>query len=349
LNRRLFLDDAPGEARAVVVLDERPERLLIERASDPPGHRPGARLAARVRRIERSLLTVFVDVGFEPDAVLPLGAQTAGLSEGARIEVEVVSAPRREKGAVVRLVGPAVGEPRVLAAAAPLIERLARFAPKTEIVTGRAARAAAEVAETEALARVHSLPSGGSLAIEPTRALIALDVDLGAAAGDARRAAARANREAIAAAARLLRLKALGGAIVIDLAGKGHDGDALKALAAAAFAPDQPGVAMGPITRFGLWPLVLPHRAAPVAEILCTAQGLVTDESLAFRLLRDLESAAGPGLRVEARAAPEVAAAAVRMDAYLRQRIGARFRILAAPEAPRDAPIIKPWEAHDDG
>ena len=326
----------------MVLLDGRPERLLIERAADQPHHRPGARLAARVRRVEKPLATAFVDVGAEPDAVLPLVGEAARLAEGARIEVEVVSPPRRGKGAVVRLVGPAEGEPRLLSPAPALIDRLTAFAPGEDIVQGETARGAAEVAEAEALAILHRLPSGGSISIEPTRALVAIDVDVGPAAGDARRAAVRAHREAIAAAARLLRLKALGGPVVIDLAGKGHDGEALKQAAAAAFAPDQPGAAFGPITRFGLWPLVLPHRAAPIAEILCTAEGVPTDATLALRLLREIEAAAGPGLRVEAHAAPEIAAAAGGISPYLTQRIGPRFRIVPDAGTSRDAPIVRP-------
>lgn len=343
MSRRLLLDAGPGEARGIVLLDGRPERLLIERAGAAPSHRPGAGLAGRVRRIDKALATAFVDLGTAPDAVLPLVGAAARLAEGARIAVEVISPPRRGKGAVVRLLGPAEGEPRLLSPPPPLLERLAAFAPGAEVERGAAARAAAEAAETDVLAVVHRLASGGSIAIEPTRALVAIDVDLGPAAGDPRRAALRANREAVAAAARLLRLKGLGGAVVIDLAGKGHDGDALKQAAVEAFAADQPGAAFGAITRFGLWPLILPHRTAPVAEILCSASGAPTAETLALRLLREVEAAAGPGMRVEARAAPEVADAAQAIIPYLVERIGPRFRIVADPAAPRDAPVLRPW------
>jgi Ribonuclease G/E len=349
VSRRLYLDAAPGETRGVVALDGAPERLLIERATDLPHHRPGARLAARVRRMDKPLATAFLDVGQEPDAVLPLVGAAARLAEGARIEVEVVSPPRRGKGAVVRLLGPWEGEPRLLEPATALIDRLRAFAPGAEVDQGRTAREAAEVAETAALAAFHRLPSGGSIWIEPTRALVAIDVNIGSAHGDGRRAAGRANCEAIAAAARLLRLKALGGPVVIDFAGKGQDGEALKLAATAAFAPDQPGAAFGAITRFGLWPLVLPHRAAPVAEILCTDDGAFTDQTLVFRLLREIESAAEAGLRIEARAAPEIAAAAAVMTPYLMERIGPRFRIVADAGAPRDAPTLRPWEDRDDG
>ncbi len=339
--RRLYLDDGPGEVRGVVTLDGRAERLLIHRAGGHPAHRTGARLAARVRRVDQPLATVFLDMGSEPDAVTPL---TAALAQGARVEVEVIAPPRQGKGAVVRVIGPAEGELRLLAPAPPLEDRLRAFAPEAEIARGADARDAADAAEGEALAIVHRLPSGGAVAIEPTRALVAIDVDVGAAAGDARRAASRANREAIAASARLLRLKGLGGPVVIDLAGKGHDGEALKAAAEAAFAPDQPGVALGPITRFGLWTLILPRRAAPVAEILCSGEMSLSAETLALRLLRQIERAAGPGDRVEARAAPAVAVRAEALAPHLVARIGARFRIVAEEGLDFNRPRLGPWE-----
>ena len=60
---------------------------------------------------------------------------------------------------------------------------------------------------------------GGDIAIEPTRALTAIDVDLSdRKGGDAKRVTRQANLAALGMAARLLRLKGLGGIVVIDLA-----------------------------------------------------------------------------------------------------------------------------------
>src|SRR5205823_3914164 len=79
---------------------------------------------------------------------------------------------------------------------------------------------------------LHPLPGGGALAVEPTRALTAIDVDLGDRKGaDAKRLTRAANLAAIELAARLLRLKSLGGIVVIDLVGRGHDAKALLAAA----------------------------------------------------------------------------------------------------------------------
>lgn len=332
MTRRLFLDDGPGEARGVVTLHGRPERLLIRRITDKPEHQPGARLFGRVRTVDRALGIGFIDLGSEPDGVVPLTGEGSRLAEGARIEIEVVAPPRLEKGPVVRVIGPAEGAPGLLVSAPGLEAQLAACAPGVPVVGGPQAREAADLAEETALAAAHRLASGGTLWIEPTRALVAIDVDVGSAIGDARRAATRANREAIMLAATLLRLKGLGGPIVFDLAGKGHDGEALKTAAEAAFSPNQPGVAFGPISRFGLWPLVLPRREVPTAERLCDPAGRLTVESLSFRLLRAIEAAAGPGQRVEARAALSVAAVATSLRSVLLDRIGPRFHIEGDPD-----------------
>ncbi len=103
--RRLYLDDAPGERRGVVTLHGLPERLLIERTDDLPVQQPQARVAARVRRIERVLSSAFLDLGAGPDAILPLGGASSGnISEGAWLEVEIVSAARAGKGAAARWI-----------------------------------------------------------------------------------------------------------------------------------------------------------------------------------------------------------------------------------------------------
>ena len=327
MTRRLYLDDGVGERRGVVTLNGRPERLLIERHNDNPAQQVGAHVVARVGKIDRPLRTAFIDLGAAPDGTLPLTGGGAAVSEGAWIVVETVSPARRNKGAVLRFIEAGDGPTRVLQSAPSLEARLSAFAPSENVIVGAAGREAADVAEEAALTVEHPLPGGGRLFIEPTQALTAIDVDLGAAAGDARRAAMRANLEAIEASARLLRLKGLGGLVAIDLAGKGHDGARLSAAAKTAFAPDGPGASIGPISRFGVLELALPRNVAPIADLLLDAHGRLTAETVAYRLLRAIERAAGPGVLVQASASSEVVALAEDLITYLRERIGARFSI----------------------
>ncbi len=60
----------------------------------------------------------------------------------------------------------------------------------------------ADEAEADVLETVHRLPGGGDIAIEPTRALTSIDVDLGERKGqDAKRVTRQANLAAIAESA----------------------------------------------------------------------------------------------------------------------------------------------------
>ena len=328
--RRLYLDRAPGETRGVVTLDGRPERLLIARPGDVAVQQLGARLVARIASVERGLASAFLDLGEGPAAILPL---TPGLVEGAVVEIEIAAEARAGKGAVARLIGPADGAPRLLTPSAGLEARLAAFAPGEAIEAGPRARDIADAAQDAALAIEHPLPGGGSIAVESTRALTAIDVDLGARTGDARRIARAANLTAIAEAARVLRLKGLGGLVVVDLIGKGHDGVAFSAAAKAAFAPDEPGVGIGPISRFGAFELVVPRGARPIAEVLCDGEGRLSALSRGLALLRGLERAAlaDTGARLVGRAAPDAAAAASLHIDELTARIGARAEVRADP------------------
>ncbi len=334
--RRLYLDDAPGERRGLVTLDGLSERLLIERFDDLAVQQPGARVVARVRRIDPTLKTAFLDLGEGPDAVLSLaGPDAKGVHEGAWLEVELAAAARAGKGASARLLGPTRGPSRLIAPGPGLREQLQAFAPGVEIVGGAVARDAADLAEEAALAVEHPLPSGGRIFIEPTQALTAVDVDLASSGGDSRKAQVRANGQAISAAARLLRLKGLAGLVAVDLAGKGHDGATLSALAKAAFAPDGEGVSIGPISRFGVLELAVPRTTAALADRLLDADGRISAATVALRLLRDMERAAGPGQIVEASCAPDVADIAERLAPELLARIGPRFHIRADPSRSR--------------
>lgn len=336
--RRIYLDRGIGETRGVVTLDDRPERLILRRDDDDPRLTLGARLAARVESVEPALATAFLDLGGGAEAILPFKSDSRP-TRGVTVEVEIRGEPRRGKLAVARLIGPGEGAPRLLEPAPSVVDILRASAREAELVEGREARQAADEAEAEALDVLHPLPGGGTLAIEPTRALTAIDIDLGERKGaDAKRVARQANLAALKEAARLLRLKGLGGIVVVDLVGRGHDGNALMAAARAAFGPDNPGVAIGPVGRFGTMEISLPRRTRPVLEQLCGEDGALSDRTLAQRLVRRLqaEGEAEPGARLTATCAPDVAAAVAPLVSELAARMGARFTVAADPERRRE-------------
>jgi Ribonuclease G/E len=336
--RALYMDRAVGETRGVVTLDGRPERLLIRRDGEEERLRCGALLVARVRRVEAALASAFLDLGGGAEAVLPFRPEARPV-EGQAVAVEIRSEPRPGKLAVVRLDGPAEGAPRLLRPPPPIAEQLSAIARGVPVVEGRQAREVADQAQAEALAVVHPLPGGGDIAIETTRALTTVDVDAGERKGaDFKRVTRQLNLAALAAGARLLRLKSLGGLVVFDLTGRGHDGAAMLAAARTAFGPDNPGVALGPISRFGTLEMTIPRRTPPVREILCDPDGTLSDRSLALALVRRIEdeAAAQPGARLAARCAPAVASAARDLAGALADRIGARFVLQGEASFGRD-------------
>ena len=284
--RRFFLDKGIGETRGVVTLDGRPERLLIAREGDDDVQALGARSVARVRKVDRALGTAFLELAGGAPAVLPLKEER--LTQGQAIEVEVTAEARGGKGPTLKLVGPAEGEPRLTAEAPSARDWLARWAPGVTPGEGAEAIQAGLEAEEDALGAGVSLPDAGlDIAVERTRALVAVDVDH---QGGGVRAKAEANRRALSEAARLIRLKAWGGLVVIDLVGSSHDGAKLAEAARQAFR-DAAEPALGPISRFGLLQLSIPWSRTPVEEILRGRDGRETLETRALAIVRALRRA----------------------------------------------------------
>lgn len=335
--RQAYLDRAPGETRGVIMLDGAPERLIIRRDDDDISMLIGARHVARVAEVEPAVGLAFMSLR-DGQAVLPFKPETKP-RKGELLEIEIRAEGMGDKLPTVRALGPADGAPRLLAEPPGVQTLLSELSGQREIITDRRARDAADEAEADVLNEIHALPGGGDVAIERTRALIAVDVDLGGRKGaDSKRVTRQANLAALPVIARLLRLKGLGGLVIIDLVGRGHDGNALLAAARLAFAPDNPGVAIGRVGRFGTMEISIPRRARPVTEVLCGPEGAPTDRTLAQRLVRRMtdEGQAQPGARVVARASPAVAAAARPLIAQLVQQRGARFSLESAAGLARD-------------
>lgn len=332
--RRLYLDASYGESRGVVTLDGRPERLIIVRDPTYPQAGPalGAVMVARVRALDRAAGLAFLDVGSSPDVVLNLSKETGALAEGHAVEVEIRAEGRRDKGATARWLGPAEGPPRIVRPGPSLEDRLHAFAPGAEIREGGVARTMADAAQEEALETVFPLPGGGSICVEVTKALTAVDVDLGARKGASPKQAARAvNFAAVTAAARVLRLKGLGGLIVIDLVGASHDAPALLSAARVAFGPDNPGVTLGAISRFGALELAIPRRTRPSVDLLTDETGAASAVTLALKMVRALEREAvvDGGGQFLGRAPADVVEAAGPALAALRARVGERIELRA--------------------
>ena len=147
------------------------------------------------------------------------------------------------------------------------------------------------------------LPSGGSIVIDPTEALTSIDINSARATkgGDIEETALNTNLEAADEIARQLRLRDLGGLVVIDfidMTPVRHQREVESRLRDAVRL-DRARVQIGRISRFGLLEMSRQHLSPSLAEAShhicprCTGTGVVRDnESLALSVLRLIEEEA---------------------------------------------------------
>ena len=147
------------------------------------------------------------------------------------------------------------------------------------------------------------LPSGGSIVIDPTEALTSIDINSSRATkgGDIEETALQTNLEAADEIARQLRLRDLGGLIVIDfidMTPVRHQREVENRLRDAV-RQDRARIQLGRISRFGLLELSRQRLRPSLNESSthvcprCSGQGFIRDnESLALSILRLIEEEA---------------------------------------------------------
>jgi Rne/Rng family ribonuclease len=129
MHRRLIVERRPGEARAVLLEDEFPVELRIERDTD--GSLIGALYWARIVRVVPSLPGAFVELGLDKPAFLP-GAHLPGgaaLVEGAALLVQVTKDAREDKAPEVTAAPSLPGRLAVWTPARPGISVSRQIAP----------------------------------------------------------------------------------------------------------------------------------------------------------------------------------------------------------------------------
>ncbi len=265
-----------GVVRLALVEDGVLNFYMLWRPDAPDG--VGDRYTGRITALVPALGGAFVElggmVGFLPDS-----AGGRGGAEGDLVDVVITRAAQGGKGPRLARSGDAadgkpglrargagpIGEFRALRPDAPivaddfeLIARLRKLYGAIEHAAGCFAPIEDEVA---GLADpVAALPHGARAIITPTPALTAIDVDAGAATaerGGKTGAQARLNRAIIPELARQIRLRNLGGAILIDFAG-------MKAAARASLAPDL----VSALARDPLKPRLIGFTSLGFAEVL---------------------------------------------------------------------------------
>ena len=149
--------------------------------------------------------------------------------------------------------------------------------------------------------RVVSLPSGGSIAIDHTEALISIDVNSARATkgGDIEETALQTNLEAVEEVARQLKIRDLGGLIVIDLIDMtvNRNQKAVESRLKEVLQMDRARVQVGHISRFGLLEMSRQrlrssiseanYRQCPRCEGMGTIRSVVSSSLNLLRLIED--------------------------------------------------------------
>jgi ribonuclease E len=164
-----------------------------------------------------------------------------------------------------------------------------------------------------AFTREVQLPSGGSIVIDPTEALVSIDINSARATkgGDIEETALQTNLEAADEIARQLRLRDIGGLIVVDFIDMmaARNQREVENRVKDAMEADRARVQVGRISRFGLLEMsrqrLRPSLGETSAKVCprCSGQGTIRDtKSLALSILRLVEEEANKEKSAEIRA-----------------------------------------------
>jgi hypothetical protein len=332
---------SPGETRVVLLQDDAPVEFYIDRPAAPDGF--GALYWARVIARVPAMAGAFVALP-DAEAFLPDTEGAADVGAGAHLAVRVTRAALGGKGPrVTARISPAelslggAGGVRLLRPGpSPLAELRAAF---PDAALTEAPFPAWLEADLAGLAEADiALPGGLRASIVPTPALTAIDLD--SAAATAARGAKQgvqfaANRDALPALARHIRLRNLSGAILVDLCGLAARKRArLAPDFARALAPDRIGPRLMGFSALGFAEILRPRLRPPLHERLAGAHaaGLAALRQVAA------EAAAQPGHRFALHAGAEIIGAL----AADRAALAALAHILAYPLALRSEAHMSP-------
>lgn len=202
---------SPGAFRAAALdAEDRAWRLFTLRFQGEADALLGRRYHALIRSLSKAQGGAFVELENKVAGFLPIRGD-ALVKEGERICVEIVAEARTDKLARVRLSEQGPGDFDAFSAwkaSLPVTAPLPECEDRERLT---------DAFQDAALDSV-TLPGGGRLHLEQTRALVALDIDTAGREmrGSAGARALSVNRDAAFEAARQIALRNLGGAIVVD-------------------------------------------------------------------------------------------------------------------------------------
>ena len=214
-----------------------------------------------------------------------------------------------------------------------------------------------------AFQREVKLPSGGSIVIDPTEALVSIDFNSARATkgGDIEETALQTNLEAAEEIARQLRLRDIGGLIVIDFIDMtpAKNQRAVEERVREALEADRARVQVGRISRFGLLEMSRQRLRPSLGETSgivcprCNGQGIIRDvESLSLAILRLIEEEALKDRTAEVRARVPFQVAAFllneKRNAITKIELRTRARIFILPDDHLETPHFEVQRLRDD-
>jgi ribonuclease E len=193
------------------------------------------------------------------------------------------------------------------------------------------------------------LPSGGSIVLDPTEALISIDINSARATkgSDIEQTALQTNLEAADEIARQLRLRDLGGLVVIDFIDMSSNRNqrAVENRIREALEVDRARIQVGRISRFGLLEMSRQRLRPSLGETSgivcprCTGQGTIrTTKSLALAILRLIQEEA-----VKERTGEVQAIVPVDVSAFLLNEKRAEINDIEARSGVRTVVVASPY------
>jgi ribonuclease E len=207
------------------------------------------------------------------------------------------------------------------------------------------------------------LPSGGSIVIDPTEALVSIDINSSRATKgqDIEETALQTNLQAADEIARQLRLRDMGGLIVIDFIDMNstRNQKEVENRLRDALVPDRARVQVGRISRFGLMEMSRQRLRPSLEETSsvvcprCTGQGTIRDtKSLALSVLRLVEEEAGKERSAQIRTIVPVEIATYLLNEKRRAIIEIeqrnRLHVMVIPNPNMETPHFEVLRLRDD-
>lgn len=318
---RLAAWEGFGLGQYAALIDDQPHLFFEGRQRDPGLIFAGRILAAKITARAGGITFLSLETG--ADAILDGAPDVlAKLVEGAKVGVRIRTEARADKSAVAVLhdgEGPD-GQSTLKSRCLNRIAEIWPGQPLSEMAADKSVEALF-AARDEALSPSGPLAGGGALTIEPTRALIACDVDGGGETGTTPVRRARLNEIALSETIRRLRLSGLAGLVVVDLIGRRFDFDSLRRCFDRAVAGEAAGHILAPPTRFGTLEFVRPWRACPLSQV----SPMLSCVGTMIRVLREAEALA----RQDAGAMVDISGPAVQIEA-LKVQLAQSFDPLTA-------------------